>query len=109
MIMMVKHNRNPCEWSIPSWEPYKEDEFPKLDTIVVFFVVILAGFVALILVALIIGLITGQAPESVPLTCGVTEHNHSETYLYGCGKTSCIGYHHDLVCTNGTTILEWEY
>lgn len=49
--------------------------------------------------------------KSVPLSCGLTEKNHSESYTIHmtCGRSQCptTYYYQDLVCTNGTTILKY--
>jgi len=90
-----------------NWFPESNaSESIGLDDILIF---LLYVGILVFIVAMIYVLITSPSSPDIPLTCGVTEENHSESYIYGCGKTSCISYHHDLVCTNGTTILKWRH
>ena len=52
----------------------------------------------------------------IPLNCGITEQNNTETetYTYStmCGKVACMQtghrYYVDLVCTNGTTVNKYR-
>jgi hypothetical protein len=75
------------------------------------------GFIVVIVifcVGLVI-LLSGDEPE-IPLTCGITQENKSESYTTTTytlvGKifvpTTVTHYRHDLVCTNGTTILGYQ-
>lgn len=78
-------------------------------------------FMVIVVFVLIIGTILGivallitssSEKQPLPLSCGITEENKSESHIVMMliGKTWMpqTHYHHDLVCTNGTTIFEYQ-
>lgn len=98
------------KFDIREWEPepcnYGDD--PNDDGIPIGIILVLIAAAIVIVYICITGLANYHHPDPLPLSCGVTEENKSESHIYACGKVSCIGYYHDLVCTNGTTIFKWR-
>lgn len=79
-------------------------------------IMIIGVMVCVFLAVLGIAYMLSNSEPEIPLSCGITEENHSESYTVTSfilvGKvmvpTTTVYYHHDLVCTNGTVILKFR-
>lgn len=78
-----------------------------------FMIIMVFAIIIMIFLGIVVLLLGSHSEKQpLPLSCGITEENKSESHIVMMliGKTWMpqTHYHHDLVCTNGTTIFEYQ-